>query len=459
MPGKIQQTIRVLRYLVSTDLFEGSSHSKKRRSSARKRALGFESLEVRQLLAAVYPTNYEQYQVELINRARAAPATYASGLGISLNEGLPAGTISSTPKAPLAINPNLTDSAQKHSQWMIDTDKFSHTGAAGKGPQQRMIDAGYAFTGSWMYSENIGWQGTTATPNVLAMTKSIEESLFVDKNISGRGHRVNILKESFSEVGVGIRSGGFRSGTTTYNAVMATQEFVKSGTGVFLTGVAFADTVAADRFYTPGEGLRAISIVAVRDTDGARYSTTTWASGGYSLALPAGRYNVTASGAGLAATQFIPGVTLGTKNVKIDFIKGTVRTAPEVDVLNGVTTVPDGTGVVAFGNAVRGSTALTRTLTVKNNGNAPLTMSSATLTGAGFTIVTNVPATLAAGASANLVVRFDTAVAGVKSVVLSFANNDSNENPYNFTLTGTVTAPAAVARNIATYRKKGTQKT
>ena len=61
--------------------------------------------------------------------------------------------------------------------------------------------------------------------------------------------------------------------------------------------------------------------------------------------------------------------------------------------------------------------------------------------GAGFTIVTNVPATLAAGASASLVVRFDTTVAGVKSAVLSFANNDSNENPYNLILTGTVTVP------------------
>ncbi len=119
-------------------------------------------------------------------------------------------------------------------------------------------------------------------------------------------------------------------------------------------------------------------------------------------------------------------------------LTGTV-TVPEVDVLNGVTAVPDGTGVVAFGNAPLGSAALTKTLTVKNTGAAPLTMSAATLSGAGFTILTNVPASLAAGASANLVIRFDTAVVGPKSAVLSFANNDSNENPYNFTLTGTVT--------------------
>jgi Bacterial Ig domain/Dockerin type I domain len=112
-------------------------------------------------------------------------------------------------------------------------------------------------------------------------------------------------------------------------------------------------------------------------------------------------------------------------------------TVPEADVFNGTTPVVDG-GTVAFGSAPLGSPAFVKTLTVKNTGAVPLTMSAATLTGAGFTILNNVPATLAAGASASLVVQLDTTVADAKSAVLSFANNDSNENPYNFTLTGTV---------------------
>ena len=82
------------------------------------------ALESRRLLAAAFPSAHEQYLVELINRGRANPSAEATRWGTALNEGLPAGTISTTPKQPLAINPYVTDAARKHSQWMIDTDNF-----------------------------------------------------------------------------------------------------------------------------------------------------------------------------------------------------------------------------------------------------------------------------------------------------------------------------------------------
>src|SRR6478735_4975947 len=87
--------------------------------------LPIEPLEPRRLFTAVSPSNLQQYMVELINRARANPTAEAARYGISLNEGLPAGTISTAPKQPLAINRYLTDGARTHSQWMIDTDTFS----------------------------------------------------------------------------------------------------------------------------------------------------------------------------------------------------------------------------------------------------------------------------------------------------------------------------------------------
>src|SRR5438105_2361486 len=77
----------------------------------------FHPLESRRLMAADFPTPAEQYLVELINRARMDPSAEAARLGIALNEGLAAGTISTAAKQPLAINPNLTDAAGKHSQW------------------------------------------------------------------------------------------------------------------------------------------------------------------------------------------------------------------------------------------------------------------------------------------------------------------------------------------------------
>ena len=93
-------------------------------------------LEDRRFFAAVYPTAAEQYVVELINRARANPAAEAARLGIDLNEGLAPGTISTAPKQPLAINPNITDAAKKHSQYQLDSDTMTHTGPGGSSPRE-----------------------------------------------------------------------------------------------------------------------------------------------------------------------------------------------------------------------------------------------------------------------------------------------------------------------------------
>ena len=94
---------------------------------------------------AVGPSDYEQYLLELVNRGRANPTAEAARYGIDLNEGLAPGTISSDPKQPLALNLNLIDAARGHSQWMLDNDVFSHTGAGGSSPGDRMTAAGYDF--------------------------------------------------------------------------------------------------------------------------------------------------------------------------------------------------------------------------------------------------------------------------------------------------------------------------
>ncbi len=85
------------------------------------------------------PSAYEQYMLELINRARSNPNTEAIRYGLTdLNQGLTSGTITSAPKQPLAFNFLLIDSSRKHSLWISDTNTFSHTGAGGSDPGQRM---------------------------------------------------------------------------------------------------------------------------------------------------------------------------------------------------------------------------------------------------------------------------------------------------------------------------------
>ena len=71
-----------------------------------------ETLETR-LLLTVDLTPLEQYFLELVNRARANPTGEAQRFGLSdLNQGLSPGTISASPKAPLAPNQLLLNAAR-----------------------------------------------------------------------------------------------------------------------------------------------------------------------------------------------------------------------------------------------------------------------------------------------------------------------------------------------------------
>jgi uncharacterized protein YkwD len=276
-------------------------------------------LESRRLLAAAAPTELAQYMVELINRARANPAAEAARLGIDLNEGIAPGTISAAPKQPLAINPFITDAARGHSQWMEQTDIFDHVGEGGTSPMRRMQNAGYSFVPPWASGENIAWRGIWPTiPEPVSTTAQLHEDLFVDEGYPQRGHRTNLLAPYFKEMGAGIALGEIEG----YNAVVVTTDFAFTGSASFLTGVAYTDAVTDDDFYTPGEGLGDILVTARRTSDSALFTTTTWDSGGYSLRLPAGTYDVIAAGAGLGADVRLSNVVIGAENVQRDFVPG-----------------------------------------------------------------------------------------------------------------------------------------
>lgn len=272
-----------------------------------------EQLESRRLLAAVYPTIYEQYMVELHNWARANPQAAADRYGVALNEGPTAQPLSSDPKQPLAINPFLTDSARSFAQWMIDHDLFGHT-VDGSTPQARMAAAGYVFAGAYASSENAQLHGVGSAPNLTAAVDADFAGYYKDLSVPGRWHRINLMDANMKEVGSGIATGNFQG----LNCFISLLNYAYSGTGSFLTGVAYTDTSQND-FYTPGEQIAGVQIIAIRNSDGAQFTTTTWSSGGYSLALPAGTYTVWASGGTLGGWVRHDEVTLGAQNVKRDF--------------------------------------------------------------------------------------------------------------------------------------------
>jgi len=276
--------------------------------------------------AASEPTNWEQYLLELINRGRRDPAAEAQRYGTALNDGLAAGTISTEPKQPLAFSPQLVTAARDHSQWLLDTNNFSHMGQGGSTPGDRMIAAGYQFLAPWSWAENIAWRSSSAitTP----ATAEIHAQLY-----RSPAHRQNQMNPNYREAGLGMAHGQFNA----WSALMATENFARSGTSLFLTGVAYDDgRVLPDEFYTPGEGLGSVTITATRQSDGRAFSTQTWTSGGYSLPLAAGTYLVTASGPQLGGTPAPTTIVISTKNVKLDFTPA----GNQVPVVNSVTAGP-----------------------------------------------------------------------------------------------------------------------
>ena len=253
-------------------------------------------------------TVYEQLLLELVNRARLDPAGEAARYGISLNTGLSAGSLTATAKQALAPNELLVGSARAHSQWMINTDIFSHTGAGGSDPGDRMGAAGYAFTGSWTWGENIAWSGTTGSPNLLSYTNELHQNLFLSP-----GHRVNILEGDFRELGTGIAQGPFASGGTTYNAVMAAENFAASGSSYFVTGVAITDK-DGDNFYDIGEARSGITMLI----SGGNIDTT-GAAGGYAAKFAGGTVSLTFSGGNLANSVSVT-IAAGSQNAKVDLL-------------------------------------------------------------------------------------------------------------------------------------------
>jgi len=252
-------------------------------------------------------TANEVYMLQLINRARLDPLAEAQRLGIDLNQGLAPGRLDGAARQPLSPADLLVDASRTHSTWMLDTDIFAHEGAGGSSAGDRMTAAGYSFTGSWTWGENISWSGTTGSLGSLkAYVEQQHDGLFVSP-----GHRTNILNASFREIGIGQITGVFTKDGTGWNASMITQNFATSGTSRFLTGVVF-DDADGDNFYDPGEGLGGVAI-----TLGGAVLATTAASGQYTMALGDGSHQLRFAGGGLAGTYDTQVVMAGA-NVQVN---------------------------------------------------------------------------------------------------------------------------------------------
>jgi uncharacterized repeat protein (TIGR02543 family) len=148
------------------------------------------------------------------------------------------------------------------------------------------------------------------------------------------------------------------------------------------------------------------------------------------------------------------------RTVTADFI---VTTEPEIRVTQGGIEILSGNSF-EFGNVVNGST-LNKTFTIINDGTADLTLNgSPIITKSGtnsdqFGIVQQPGlSTLIPGNSTTFILSFSPTSLGQKTASISIDNNDSDENPYIITLSGTaISAPIPeVERNALIDLYNGT---
>lgn len=305
------------------------------------------------------PTNEEQLMVEMVNRMRMDPQAELARL-VNINTvptvfwGSPKSSDSSTanalnffgvnattlhnqwqllsPAPPVAWNEQLAVSSQTYSNLMIVRDAQAHDLDEHKFPNGevdligRIQASGYTFIDAPNREDD-----DLAGESIFAFASNVfhgHAAFAIDWGTnppSGiqdpAGHRDLIMDARMREIGVSIVAEN-NSNTLVGPRVITQHYAVDDDIGPFLTGVVYREN-DNNNFYSVGEGLGGITVVATDTANGQKFTTTTYGSGGYNLELPTGRsYNLTASGPGLG--QFTAsGLFVGTDNVKFDFITAT----------------------------------------------------------------------------------------------------------------------------------------
>jgi hypothetical protein len=168
-------------------------------------------------------SNAERYMLRLINHERAQ-----AGLD------------------PLRFNGDLNGAAERHSEWMIKKDVFSHSGGGGTSPGERMQDAGYRLQGNWRTGENIALQSERGNSGIMDDVRDLHRLLMQSPE-----HRANILNPKFDEIGIGIERGMFRLNGNNFDAAVVTQDFGRTAANTARQAQAerpAVNTAVADQF-------------------------------------------------------------------------------------------------------------------------------------------------------------------------------------------------------------------
>lgn len=292
------------------------------------------------------PTAEQQYMLELTNRFRSDPQGELEKLVNFSSPGVWAPTKSNDPSVafalnyfgvsatdlasqfailkaapPLAWNSALNVSATAYSNLMVNVDQQAHS-LDGLTDDQRLINGGYS--ANWL----------EAGQNLFASAQSpfhAHAAFLVDWGDgngatagfgngiqSPAGHRDLLLSANMKEIGIGFQdipipgSNVNAIGPYVITEHLASQ-FRFDGTTYFadaiLTGSIYQDTILANAFYTPGEGLAGEAINVYNDLTGILVASGfSNSAGGFNITLTGLTngvvYRVEAPDTGLAAKTF-----------------------------------------------------------------------------------------------------------------------------------------------------------
>lgn len=280
------------------------------------------------------PTPYEQYQLELINRARANPAE--EGIRVmdtddqavqmaysffNINKNATKQAFTTYPqRPPLAFHPSLITSARAHTADMIAKNFQGHTSSNGDDLSDRYAKVSYQSQG--MYGENVSAYAESMWYSHCGLIVDWGEQNQIDL-----GHRENILNfknYNYTEIGIGATNsgGGLMSGTV--GPWVVTQNFGMRSVR-YIVGVCYIDS-NENGICDPGEGLAGVRIEPSRGT----YYAITSTSGGYAIPFTGnGSVTITASG-GLLASPISKTIDFQGDNIKVDFFPASMKPAAVV---------------------------------------------------------------------------------------------------------------------------------
>lgn len=272
-----------------------------------------------------HPDHNEQQMLWLMNRARSNPAQEGlwladtgdvdvigavSYFSVDLDV-LRAEFAAIDIKPPAAFDIRLYTAAKAHSDDLIVRDAQDHTGqfervAAAEFSYTMLRGNVFSYTKSAVHGHagfNIDWGGDDGTGMQM-----------------GRGHRLAIMSMDGDYTNVGLAMVSETDSGTEVGPLVTTGNYAHANEARpdhynrFLVGTVWEDQ-NDNAMYDPGEGLEAITVTP----DQGNYYAVTSDSGGYSIPVDSGDYQVTFSGIGLSETM-TRSVTVGATSVLCDLL-------------------------------------------------------------------------------------------------------------------------------------------